>query len=392
LERPFWRRTWIVVWVIAIALTVVFVFYNGGGVIYYIVMAWFAALAMEPAVGKLSTRMPRSRATGLVMLLAGLFTVVFVALFGNLLVSQLVQLIASIPDTAARALDWINARTSSSYTYTTLLGSLGIGADDLAGYAQVVGAGVVSMVASMLSSVFGAFILVFFVYYISASMPRLREWLGQRITPTAQVPFLTAWDLTQVKVGGYIAARIVLASLNAGCSAVVFAVVGLPYWLPLALWTGIVAQFIPNVGTYISIILPVLVGLTSSDPKIGLYVLAWSVIYQQIENIFVEPRISARAVNLHPAVSFASALLGSQLFGISGALLGVPVAATVMALVEIYKKRYPLTVETEATVRALVKNEGTTATDIQEASEANEDVVGVAGATKPSGTATAADA
>ena len=172
--------------------------------------------------------------------------------------------------------------------------------------------------------------------------------------PELQVPFLAAWDLTKIKVGGYIAARIVLAAINSFLSGIVFALVGLPYWLPLALWTGLVAQFVPNIGTYISIALPVLVGLTSGDPIIGVYVLIWGIAYQQVENLTIEPRISARAVNLHPAVSFGSALLGAQLFGLSGALLAVPVSATAMAMLEIYKRRYELTAETEQRVAVLV--------------------------------------
>ena len=94
------------------------------------------------------------------------------------------------------------------------------------------------------------------------------------MSPRVQVPFLTAWDLTKVKVGGYIAARVVLATINARASGVAFFLLDLPYWLPLALWTGLVAQFIPNIGTYISIALPVLVGLTSGDPLLGVWVLA----------------------------------------------------------------------------------------------------------------------
>ena len=100
--------------------------------------------------------------------------------------------------------------------------------------------------------------------------------------------------------------------------------------------------------------LPVLVGLTSPDPMLGIYVLIWGIAYQQVENLAIEPRISSRAVNLHPAVSFGSALLGAQLFGLSGALLGVPVAATVMAMLEIYQRRYELSPQTEELVAELV--------------------------------------
>lgn len=353
-ERPFWRRTWLVVWVLVIAVFVAFVLYRGAGTLYYVVMAWFAALAMEPAVARLATRVKRGPATGLVMAGIGVFVAAFLALFGNLFVSQLVAFVTNVPDMAESLLAWINRTTGSQYTYESLLETLGISADDLAGYGQNVALGVVGLLSSLLSGLFGVFVLVFFTFYMSAGMPGLRVWLARRITPTAQVPFLAAWELTRIKVGGYIAARVVLAALNAFFSGIVFALVGLPYWLPLALWTGLVAQFIPNVGTYIAIALPVLVGLTSGDPMIGVWVLAWAVAYQQVENILIEPRISARAVNLHPAVSFGAALLGTQLFGLSGALLGVPVAAMVMAMLEIYKRRYELAPEVEHKVAALV--------------------------------------
>jgi predicted PurR-regulated permease PerM len=189
---------------------------------------------------------------------------------------------------------------------------------------------------------------------MSVGMPALRGWLAHRVNPRAQVPFLAAWDLTRIKVGGYIAARVVLASINSLPSGIVFYLIGLPYWLPLALWTGIVAQFVPNVGTYISIALPTIVGLTSGDPILGVWVLLWGIVYQQVENLTFEPRISARAVDVHPAVSFGSAILGAQLFGLAGALLAVPLAATAMEMLEIYKRRYELTAQTEERVAALV--------------------------------------
>ena len=275
-------------------------------------------------------------------------------IFGSLFVDQVKSFIAAVPDIAAAALDWFNKATGSSFTFDTILDRLGISPGDIAAYADDVAFGLLSIVGAVLSGFFGLFILLFFVFYVSAGMPTLRRWIARRMRPDLQVPFLAAWDLTGIKVGGYIAARVVLAAVNSILSGIVFALIGLPYWLPLALWTGIVAQFVPNVGTYISIALPVLVGLTSDEPILGVYVLIWGIAYQQVENLTIEPRISARAVNLHPAVSFGAALLGAQLFGLSGALLGVPVAATVMAMLEIYKRRYELTSETEERVAALV--------------------------------------
>ncbi len=353
-DRPFWHRTWIVVGVIVLTLFSAFVVWKGSTTFFYVVMAWFVALAMEPAVARLATRMKRGLATGVVLIVAGIALAAFVVAFGALFVTQLVEFAKALPGIAADALEWINRVTGSNLTFDNLLDQVGISTADLAGYAQGVALYLVGLVAGLLSSAFGIFVLVFFVFYISAGMPRLRTWLAQRMKPELQVPFLAAWDLTKIKVGGYIAARIVLAAINSACSAVVFVLIGLPYWLPLALWTGLVAQFVPNIGTYISIALPVLVGLTSGNWLLGVYVLIWGIAYQQVENLTIEPRISARAVDLHPAVSFGAALLGARLFGLSGALLGVPVAATVMAMLEIYKRRYELTPATEERVAALV--------------------------------------
>ena len=359
--RSQWRRTWVVVGVALLVALAVFVVSQGSTTIFYVVMSWFAALAMEPAVSRLTRWMPRAAATAAVMLGFLLAVVAFLWAFGALLVDQLAELFRAFPDIADEVLAAVNRATGSRYTYEELASSTGISVDDITAYADDVAIGVLGLLAAVLSTVFGLFVVAFFVFYISAGMPSLRAWLARRIAPGLQVPFLAAWDLTRIKVGGYIAARIVLAAVNTVASGIVFALLGLPYWLPLALWTGIVAQFIPTVGTYVSIALPVIVGLTSGDPMLGVWVLVWGIAYQQFENLTIEPRISARAVAVHPAVSFGSTILGAQLFGVSGALLAVPVAATGMAMLEIYQRRYDLTPETEARVAVLVSSTGRSA-------------------------------
>ena len=353
-QRWQWQRTWVVVGVVLLVAFAAFVVWKGSTTIFYVIMSWFAALAMEPAVSRLTRWMPRGLATATVMVGFLLAVVGFLWAFGALLVDQLAQLVKAFPLIADEVLAAVNRATGSSYTYDELASSTGVSVDDITAYADDLAIGVLGLIAAVLSTVFGLFVVAFFVFYISVGMPTLRVWLARRVAPRLQVPFLAAWDLTRIKVGGYIAARVVLAAINSVASGIVFFLIGLPYWLPLALWTGIVAQFIPNVGTYISIALPTIVGLTSGDPVLGVWVLLWGIAYQQVENLTLEPRISARAVDVHPAVSFGSAILGAQLFGLSGALLAVPVAATGMAMLEIYKRRYDLTPETEEQVAALV--------------------------------------
>ncbi len=349
------RRTLAVVGVLLGVALLGFVLWRGSTLVFYVVMSWFVALAMEPAVSRLTRWMPRAAATAAVMISLFVGVGLFLWVFGSLLVDQLTALVTAVPDIASDVLDQVNKATGSTYTYDNLLEQAGISPSDLSGYAQNVAFGVLGLVSAVLGAAFGLFVVAFFVFYISVGMPRLRTWLATRMAPRVQVPFLTAWDIAKVKVGSYIAARVVLAAINAGCSMVAFFVLDLPYWLPLALWTGLVAQFIPNIGTYVSIALPVLVGLTSGDPWLGVWVLAYGIAYQQVENLTIEPRISARAVDVHPAVSFGAALLGAQLFGLPGALMGVPFAATIMAMLEIYQRRHEVTADTEERVAALVE-------------------------------------
>jgi len=166
--------------------------------------------------------------------------------------------------------------------------------------------------------------------------------------PRSQRVIGDIWSLTAQKTGAYVGARVVLGTINAVTSGIVFFAIGLPYWLPLALWTGIVAQFVPTIGTYIAIVLPVLVGLLSDRPVTGIIALVWALLYQQVENLTIEPKISAKAVDVNPAVSFGAVLLGAALFGVAGAFLAVPVVAMLLALGDIYGKRYEIVANSEA--------------------------------------------
>jgi len=176
-------------------------------------------------------------------------------------------------------------------------------------------------------------------------MPQLQVWVARLFPAKTQVLVGNVWRITAQKTGGYVGARVVLGTINAVTSGIVFLVIGLPYWLPLALWTGVVAQFVPTIGTYIAIVLPVLVGLLSPHPWIGIVALGWALLYQQVENLTIEPKISAKAVDVNPAVSFGAVLLGAALFGVAGAFLAVPVVAMLLALLDIYGKRYDLIAE-----------------------------------------------
>lgn len=343
-----WRIGLVVLGVIALAVVVMSVLRAGASLLFTVFMAWFVSLAMEPAVSRLSKRMPRGAATGLVLLGVIAFLATFFGLFGNLVVQQVTTLVEGIPDLIDRALQMAEDQFGFTYSFDDLLRQV----QDNAGSAANIAAGIAGSILAVIGALAGAvgtfFIFALMLFYLSADGPRLRRWIASLFPPKAQEATLVVWDTMAEKTGRFVAARLLLATVNATASAIVFSIIGLPSWLALALWTGIVAQFIPAIGTYISIALPVLVGALSPNPWLGLVVLGWGIVYQQIENLTIEPRISARAVNVHPAVSFGSVILGTTMFGVAGALLAIPVVAMLLALLDLYRTRYELAPELAA--------------------------------------------
>ena len=110
----------------------------------------------------------------------------------------------------------------------------------------------------------------------------------------------------------------------------------MPYALALALWVGVVSQFIPTIGTYLAGVVPFMVALLSDDPRDAILVLIAITLYQQVENYLISPKVTANTMELHPAVAFGSAIVGASLLGGIGALLALPVAATITGLVQTF--------------------------------------------------------
>jgi predicted PurR-regulated permease PerM len=101
------------------------------------------------------------------------------------------------------------------------------------------------------------------------------------------------------------------------------------------------------VGTYIAAAVPLLVALLE-DPWKALWFLIFVIIYQQIENYLLAPRITAKTMQLHPAVAFGAALAGGSISGLLGAFMALPAAAVIQSTISTYLKRHEV-VETQLT-------------------------------------------
>ena len=111
---------------------------------------------------------------------------------------------------------------------------------------------------------------------------------------------------------------------------------------------GLISQFIPTVGTYLAVALPALIAILSDQPLDAVWVIIFATVYQQVENYWFSPRISSKTMDIHPAVAFGSVIAGAALFGPIGALIGIPVAAAILAFAQAYTRRYQVIPELES--------------------------------------------
>lgn len=344
---PWFRRA--VVWagfIVISFLLLTWAFTRLGGFWYTLAFAFFIGLAMEPIVNRLERRgLRRGLGTGLVLggLIVG--TTLFFVVFGNLLVSQVAELLRSLPSLLDTALRWVNQEFGTTLTRDTLLDAIGISTADLAGAAADIGAGLFNIIAQAVGIVFSGLMMLFFAFYFAADGPRLRRTVASWLPPTKQRVFITVWDISTAKAGSYVISRGILAIISATAHAIFFVIIGLPYWLPLALWVGFVSQFIPTVGTYLAGALPIVIALVLGEPFTALLILIFIVVYQQVENLILTPRVTQQTLEVHAAIAFGSVIVGGILFGATGALLAIPIVAVAQSVFETYGKRYELVPE-----------------------------------------------
>lgn len=326
----------------AAAMLGLWIFQQNVSLILLILLALLLAVAMEPAVSALSKRgWRRGAATGITMLGVTLLVIAFLVLFGGLLFSQASSLISDLPNLITDLTNWVNNTFGQELDPETLINQLNIQPSQIATWASNFAGGFVGIITGIVGGLFQLLTLALFSFYLSADAPRLKRQIGALLNPSAQKVMVTTWDITVKKTGGFVVSKLLLALASTAAHSLFFAAIGLPYWLPLGLITGITSQFIPTVGTYIGVMIPVLFAVFN-NPMDAVLIIVFATLYQQIENYLLSPRLSKITMDIHPAIAFGSVIVFANLFGAIGAIISVPVAAALVALVDTYGKRHEL--------------------------------------------------
>lgn len=310
----------------------------------WLAAALFLSFALEPAVNWLVQRgWRRGAASALVLFGFLLVVIVLIAAMVPLVIAQVEELIDRAPGWLEQASVYTERWFGIELTGEQLRGAIASAQADIASLAS----NIASVGAFLLSLVFQMLTIGLFTFYLVADGPRFRRAVCSVLTPRRQREVLTAWDVAIDKTGGYLYSRLLLAIVNASVTFAVLTLLGIPFPIPLALWQGFVSQFIPVVGTYIAAAIPLLVALLE-DPIAAIVFVGFVVVYQQVENYLLAPRITARTMQLHPAIAFFAALAGGSISGLLGAFMALPAAAVIQATVSTYLTRHEV-VESELT-------------------------------------------
>ena len=343
LDPRFLRRT-IVIILVAILIFQLFEWtaLRLAGFLFNILLAWLLAISFDPLVTGLARRgMPRALATAIVAVSVTVAIGVFFFLFGGALANQAAALVLSVPFLVLDVVAWLNGTFDAGIDPADITANLTLTTQQVADIAGSLAGGIIGVVAGVFGVLFSFLTVLVFSFYFSASAPRIKRFIASWLPPERQVVFIDVWDISVRKAGGFVISKLALATIASAAHVFFFWIIDVPYWLPMGIFAGFVSQFIPTIGTYIGIIVPALFA-AFENPWNVVWIVIFATIYQQIENYVFTPRISSSTMDINSGVALAAVFIGAALFGPIGAIIGIPLVAIIIAVIETYGRRYEL--------------------------------------------------
>jgi predicted PurR-regulated permease PerM len=315
--------------VVAVVLTL-YVIYLLRTPISWVLLATFLAVALSGPVNWLAQWMRRGAAIALAFL--GLLTVplLLAAAIIPPVVSEADDLVRDLPRYASDVQDFIqrNERLREIEEDYNVVERVEEEAQklpnrigDAAEILRDVGFGLVN-------SVFALFTILVLAAFILSGGPRWREAALSLAPPDRAERLRRVSERMAKAVGGYVAGALCIAAIAGLSTFIVLTILGVPFAPPLAVVAGLFS-LIPLIGATIAAILIAVVTLFSNFPTATIVWVIWAVLYQQFENYVIQPQVQKRTVNVQPFVVLVAVLFGSTLLGVLGALVAIPVAASI---------------------------------------------------------------
>lgn len=198
---------------------------------------------------------------------------------------------------------------------------------------------------SVVTNIIYVFItIVFLTLYLLIDSERLKE-IFLKVFPEHErekINLLLS-DLSKIN-GQYIRGNLFISLICGSTTYIALKILGVPYAAPLALFSAIF-DLLPVVGAFIGAAPAIFIGFSIS-PTVGILVLIIHIVYQQIENNIISPEVYDKALDISPALSFMAFILGTELLGLVGAFISLPIAAAIPTLVQYihsYRQKDPAT-------------------------------------------------
>ena len=307
----------------------VLIFLRVKSLIFDLFVAVVLAALAEPVVYRLSKKINRRAsamiAVSIILLVIGatLFSII------PIMVQELYFLSSQIPTYFDNFITYLNvegfAVSSQSLDLESQFNSL------IKDYGSTVGTSVVFAGQGLLRTLGHIFVIFFFTYYLISEGDGWRIKLKESLPDNVSTSIDQVWTIGVSKAGGFIVAKVILGVLASIVLSLSFLIIGLPSPIALGVAAGILSQLIPVVGTFLGGLVPFIASISLGTTAMIATVLVL-LIYQVIENYFVSPRVTKSTMEIHPAIAVFSTLFGAYTLGGVGAILALPVAATVQGV------------------------------------------------------------
>jgi predicted PurR-regulated permease PerM len=306
-------------------------------VILYIALALFLALGLDPMVSWLQRRgMPRWVA----ILIVFLFVIgVFFALIATLVpivieqVTTIVEDWDTIVEDAANSdvVAWISSIAGGTTWIEDGIASVGDWLGDPRNIGALTG-GILAVGAGIAGGLTGATIVLILTLYFLASLDSMKRYAARFVPASSRNGFLDVSQEITGSVGRYVIGQLGLASINGVLSLIYLSIIGAPAPILLAL-IAFLGSLVPLVGTLTGAVIITVFSFAAS-PATGVATAIYYLIYMQVEAYVLSPRIMSRAVSVPGALVVIAAVAGGTLGGVLGALVAIPVAASLIIIVE----------------------------------------------------------
>ncbi len=308
----------------------VLIFLRVKSLIFDLFVAVVLSALAEPVVYRLSQKINRRAsamvAVSVILLLIGatLFSII------PIMVQEIYFLSSQLPTYFDNFINYLNvegfAVSSQSLDLETQFNTL------IKDYGSTVGSSVVFAGQGLLRTLGHIFIIFFFTYYLISEGDGWRVKLKESLPDKVSSSIDQVWTIGVSKAGGFIVAKVILGVLASIVLSLSFLIIGLPSPLALGVAAGILSQLIPVVGTFLGGLVPFIASISLGTTAMIATVLVLF-IYQIVENYFISPRVTKSTMEIHPAIAVFSTIFGAYTLGGVGAILALPVAATVQGVI-----------------------------------------------------------